>query len=64
MKKDRHSDRARQKTEGKISEVEGKVRDDSWKKNLIKLKNGDTIAQKIRQQASNNDSRTVWKSNL
>jgi len=29
MKSDRHSDKARQKTEGKIREVEEKVRDDS-----------------------------------
>jgi hypothetical protein len=59
MKSDTHCDKARQKTEGKIREVEEKVRDDSYKKNLIKLKKGDTIAQKIKQQASNNESRTV-----
>jgi len=59
MKSDRHSDKARQKTEGKIREVEEKVRDDSYKKNLIKLKKGDIIAQKIKQEASNNESRTV-----
>jgi co-chaperonin GroES (HSP10) len=59
MKSDRHSDKARQKTEGKIREVEEKVRDDSYKKNLMKLKKGDTIAQKKKQEASNNESRTV-----
>jgi len=59
MKSDTHSDKARQKTEGKIREVEEKVRDDSYKKNLIKLKKGDIIAQKIKQEASNNESRTV-----
>jgi len=59
MKSDRHSDKERQKTEGKIREVEEKVRDDSYNKNLIKLKKGDTTAQKIKQEASNNESRTV-----
>jgi len=29
MKSDRHSDKGKQKTEGKIREVEEKVRDDS-----------------------------------